>query len=211
VLTDHASVYEIQRQHQAEEGAERGTAPAPEAPPAVNAILVGFRSPIALVSLPRLIDATPQFAAASPSLEAARLIGAARPVIVGSMMLALIFGGIAAATAATALMAVMSTRAKDLALLRALGAHPWELARIALIEAVILAIAAVAVGALAAAGLVWFGSNLLAAREGLILEPVPALRDLALVFGGGLIAAVIAGIIPAVRAARAPIEEVLTA
>ncbi|MEI7752609.1 MAG: FtsX-like permease family protein [Candidatus Omnitrophota bacterium] len=53
---------------------------------------------------------------------------------------------IATATAATALMADMTARVRDLALLRVLGAQPRELAAIALTEAILCALVAAGLG-----------------------------------------------------------------
>jgi putative ABC transport system permease protein len=210
VLTDIQSVYVIHQHHEVGE-AEEDVAPTADAPPAATAILVAFRSPIAMAALPRLIDATPQFSAASPAIETARLIRAARPMITATIVLGLIFAGIAAATAATALLAAMSARAKDLALLRALGAHPWEIGRIAAIEAALLSLAAAVLGCILAVGLIQFGATLFAERDGLLLTGVPAAQDFAWIFGGAFAVSLIAATVPAIRAARAPIETVLDA
>jgi putative ABC transport system permease protein len=211
VLASIDTVYEIHRHHEAEEATEQGRAPPVEAPPAASAILVAFRSPVALASLPRMIDASEQFSAASPALEMARLARAARPVIVGALAVGILFALIAAATAATALAAAMSGRVRDLALLRALGSHPWEIATIAASESAMLALAALLLGLAAVIGFAPLAASLIAEREGLILVVFPTGDDLMLLAAGTLAAALIAACFPALRAARAPIEKVLNA
>lgn len=209
ILTDIQSVYVIHKHHEAEEAEEQGLPPPAERPPAATAVLVSFKSPVALAAVPREIDATENLSAASPSLEAARLARAARPVIAGALGLGLLFGGIAAAAAAMALMAAMNARTKDLALLRALGARPGDLAGIALIEAAIIATATVALGFACAVVLTQIVANALAAHDGLLLETTPQLSDLLYIFLGALGAAALASALPALRAAHAPIETVI--
>jgi len=211
VLTDIQSVYVIHHHHEAEDAAEQGLPPPAETPPAATAFLVAYRSPVAMAMLPRLIDATPEFSAASPALEMARLARAGRPVIVTVITLGLIFAAIAAASAAVALMSTMNARAKDLALLRALGAHPWEISAIAASEAGMLAVGALVIGLLLALGLAQAGANLLAARDGLLLSAVPTAEDVIWLGSGALGAVLLAALIPSIRAARAPIERVLNA
>jgi putative ABC transport system permease protein len=210
LLTSIESVWTIHHHHEAEEAAERGEPAPTETPPAATAILAALRSPVALVSLPRQIDATERFSAAVPAFEMARLSRAARPVITAVMAIGLLFAVLAAATAATALAGTVSARVRDLALLRALGAHPWELAAIALVEAAILAMGALALGL----GLVLIvgplAANLLAERDGLLLSAMPTASDLVWLAGGALTACLVAAMIPSLRAARAPIEKVLT-
>ncbi len=212
VLTDIESVYLIHRDPDdaAETKAGRG-GPTGFGPPAATAILTSFRSPVAMASLPRIIDATERFSAASPELETARLARAGRPVIMAVMGIGLLFAGIAAATAATALAAAMSGRARDLALLRALGAHPWEIAGIAAVEACLLAAGALALGLAAVAALGPWAATMLAERDGLLVTVAPSVQDMTLLAGGAAAAALAAAAAPALRAARASIETVLKA
>jgi len=209
IVTPIETVYVIHHHHETEEAEAQGRPAPPQAPPAASAVLVSFRSPVALASLPRLIDATANLSAASPALETARLARAARPAIVALFGLGLVFSGIAAAAAATALMAAMNMRAKDLALLRALGARPVDLAGIALIEAALLAMATVVLGLLLALALTGVAAHILAVHDGLLLATTPKPSDVAFILAGALGAAVLAAVMPAVRAARAPIETVI--
>ncbi len=211
ILTDIESVYLIHRDPDDVAEAQAGNGITGFGPPAATAILASFRSPVAMASLPRMVDATERFSAASPALETARLARAGRPVIMAVMAVGVLFAAIAAATAATALAAAMSGRARDLALLRALGAHPWEIAAIAAAEACMLVAAAMVVGVAAVAALAPWAATVLAQRDGLLISVVPTGQDLALLALGALAAALVAAAGPAVRAARAPIETVLNA
>ena len=212
ILTDIQSVYVIHSDpDDAEEAVKGQGGPTGFGPPAATAMLAAFRSPVAMAALPRMIDASATFSAASPAMEAARLARAGRPVIMAAMAVGVLFAAIAAATAATALAAAMSGRARDLALLRALGAHPWEIAAIAVAESCMLAAAALVAGLVVVAGLAPWGAALLAERDGLVITITPGGGDLLVLATGALAAALLAGTAPALRAARAPIETVLKA
>lgn len=210
-LCDIQSVYKVHSDPDDQEEAANGKAITGFGPPAATAILVSYRSPVAMASLPRMIDATPNFSAASPVLEMARLARSIRPLLMGLTGVGVVFAAIAAAAAATALAAAMSGRARDLAQLRALGSHPWELAAIAGIEALFLALGAVVLGVAAIALSGPAISELLAAHDGLVLDITPGLGDMLLLGGGAVAAALLAALGPAIRAARAPMESLLRA
>jgi len=210
VLTSIESVWLIHQHHEAEEATTRGEAAPADAPPAATAILAALRSPVALASMPRQIDATERFSAAVPAFEMARLSRAARPIISTIMAIGLLFAALAAATAAAALAATVSARVRDLALLRMLGAHPWELAAIAMAESVMLALGSLVLGLAGVLIVAPFAADILAERDGLLLRVLPTGWDLAWLLGGALTVAVAIAMIPAIRAARAAIERVLT-
>jgi putative ABC transport system permease protein len=209
VLTSLESVYQIHHHHEREEAEAKGDPPPEAAPPAATAVVAAFRSPIAMASLPRLIDATPGFSGASPVMESARLVRAGRPVIMAALAIGVMFAIIAAATAAVALTAAIGARTRDLALLRVLGAHPYELAWIAVAEAWMLSLAATLFGVLLMIVAGAQGSRLLAERNGLVFEGLPTLADIAQVLAAALVIALLAALGPAIRAARAPVEEIL--
>jgi putative ABC transport system permease protein len=211
VLCDIQSVYKVHSDPDDQEEAAKGQAVTGFGPPAATAVLVSFRSPVAMASLPRMIDATPNFSAASPALEMARLARSIRPLLLGLTGVGVVFAFIAAAAAATALAAAMSGRARDLAQLRALGAHPWELAAIAGVEALILAAGALVLGLSAIALSGPWVSEMLAAHDGLVLDIAPSLEDMLLLGGGAAGAGILAALGPAIRAARAPMESLLKA
>ena len=210
ILTSIDTVWVIHQHHEADEAKEHNLPPPIVAPPAATAILVAVKSPMALASLPRQIDASEQFSAAVPVFETARLVRAVRPVVQALTGVGVLFALVAALTATAVLAASMAARVRDLALLRVLGAHPWELASIALIESLILALAALIMGEAlvwALAGPVVQG---LAEREGLVMAVQPSWHNVVVLGGGSVVAGLVAALFPAWRALRAPIEKVLS-
>jgi putative ABC transport system permease protein len=201
VLTDIESVFVIHR-HETEDGE------APNVPRAANAVLVKFRSAAALASLPRMIDASPDLSAASPSLVFAKLRSVLEPAISAATVLGGMIIALAAVTTASSMIAGMSARSKDLALLRVLGAHPSELAMVAMVEAGAQAGLALLAGGALAYGVAKAAAAYLAGI-GLVLSVRPRLEDLMMVVAGVAVAAGVAALIPAVRASQTPVEGVL--
>lgn len=210
VLCDIESVRYIHKMHAREEAAETGVATADlNLPDAATAVVASYKSPVAMMLMPRLVNADPRFSAASPSLEVARLMGYARPLIYAMTAIGLLLVLIASAAAATALMATMNTRTRDLALLRVLGAKPAALAAVAVTEAGLIALAAVVVGVALSAATLEVCTTLLANQTGIRLHPQLDPWLLVSLIAGAAAAAVVAAAFPAFRAAVTPIEEVL--
>ena len=210
VLTDIETVRYIHKKHQEDEAAETGM---PEntvnLPDAATAVVVSYRSPVAALMIPRMIEADPALSAATPSFEIARVMSYLRPLTTAATALGILLVAIAAAGAAAGLMATMNTRTRDLALLRALGAGPLSLASVAFAEAAMIALAALIVGlSLTALVMIW-GTSVLADQTGLLLKPQIDTEDIAYLAAGAFAVAALAALFPAIRAARTPIEELL--
>jgi len=212
ILTDIETVRYIHIEQAKIEIAEHGSTDEENVanlPDAATAVVAAYRSPIAAAFLPRQIDATDILSAGSPSLEIARLVGYARPAITAATGLGLLLVVIAAASAATGLTSVMNARTRDLSLLRVLGAGRIEITVVAFAEAGIIAFAALAAGAVLVAGLAAWGGHLLAERTGLLLTPHVSLAQVGALIAGTVCVAFLAGLFPAIRASRSPIEELL--
>jgi putative ABC transport system permease protein len=210
VLCDIETVRYIHRMHQEDEAAETGvTETYVNLPDAATAVVASYKTPVAALLVPRLIEANPTLTAASPSFEIARLMSYLRPLTYAATALGALLVLIAAAGAAAALMATMNTRTRDLALLRALGSGPLSIAGVAIAESVMIALAALVVGLGLAALTLELGAAALADNTGLVLKPAVETGDLLNLFAGTLLVALIAALLPAIRAARTPIEELL--
>ncbi|HWA91029.1 MAG TPA: FtsX-like permease family protein [Rhizomicrobium sp.] len=210
VLTDIETVRYIHKMHQEDEAAETGVAETyVNLPDAATAVVASYKSPVAALLVPRLIERDPTLTAASPSFEIARLMSYLRPLTIAATALGLLLVAIAAAGAAASLMATMNARTRDLALLRALGAGPASLALVAVAESVMIALVAAAAGLMLTWLLLTIGAGLLADRTGLLLTPKIDPGDVVTIIAGALGVAILAALFPAIRAARTPIEELL--
>jgi putative ABC transport system permease protein len=210
ILCDIQTVRYIHKMHAEDEAAETGVAETYlNLPDAATAVIASFKSPVAAMLVPRLIDANPMLSAASPSFEIARLMSYLRPLTYAAVALGVLLVAIATAGAAAALMATMNTRTRDLALLRALGAHPFSLALVAFWEAGVIAAGALILGLalgwiILAAGRAW-----LMQQTGLLVMPTLEPTVVLYLVGGAVFVSLIAALVPAIRAANTQIEEVL--
>ena len=88
----------------------------------------------------------------------------------------------------TALLTTLNERRREMAILRALGARPWQIAALLLIESTAITIAGILVGTLLMLLLVAIASPWVAATYGLYIDPLAfKLREL------GLLAAILSG------------------
>jgi len=209
VLCDIETVRYIHRMHAEDDMAGAGEPTFVNLPDAATAVVASYRSPVAALLVPRLIETNPVLTAASPSFEIARLMSYLRPLTTAATAIGLLLVAIAAAGAAAGLMATMNARTRDLALLRALGAGPLKISLVAFAEAAMIALAALVVGLGLSALLLTFGAQALADQTGLLLEPTVDPSDIAALAAGAFLVALVAALFPAIRAARTPIEELL--
>lgn len=196
VLTDLASVWEVHDEIKADE---------------VTLALVSYRSPLAAISLPRWVNAQPGLQSAAPALETARLlrmVGVGTEVLRGFGVVLLLAAGL---SVWVALLHAVRARQGDLAMLRMLGAPPWRVAALVSLEALSLALLASVLGLALAHGLVAILGRVLAAQQSLSLSgawlspwewTVPAVA---------LGLAVLAAALPAWRAFRLDVTELLQA
>ena len=143
ILTSTESVWQVHETHMAndEEDLE-----ALRQEREVTVALVRYRTPLAAVTLPRLVNAGTSMQAAAPAIEVTRLL---RLLGVGADVLRA-FGavllGVAALSVFIALWNAVRERRADLAMLRMLGAPPRRVAGLLLSEALWLAVLATALG-----------------------------------------------------------------
>ena len=112
----------------------------------ITALLIQFASPLALATLPRMINTRTEMQAASPAFESARLF---RMMGVGLDVLrafALVLVLAAALSVFVALSASLADRRNDLAILRTLGATPGRLFALLMLEGVLVTLAGAFVG-----------------------------------------------------------------
>ena len=114
----------------------------------VTMALIRYRSPLAAVSLPRLVNTTTGMQAAAPAVEITRLlrmVGVGTDVLRGFGVVLLLSAGL---SVFIALWSAVRERRADLAMLRMLGAPPAKVAGIVVCEALLLALLASALGLL---------------------------------------------------------------
>ena len=109
-------------------------------------VLIRYKSPLAAVTFPRMVNTTTEMQAAAPALEVTRLLsmlGVGTDVLRGFGAVLLLAAGL---SVFIALWNAVRERRADLAMLRMLGATPQKVAGLVLCEALVLALIAVLLG-----------------------------------------------------------------
>lgn len=215
-LTDTASVWKVHEHENAEHAAavagetsSEGADTYPAAGQQVTAILVRYRSVMGALMIPRLLGHDPNLQTAVPAVELNRLNAL---LGTGTVVLKAFGIGILALSALgffVALLGAVRERERELALLRALGSGPMLLLELILLEAALLG----ALGGLAGLALGRLSSGVAAkivAQGGGPALALPALGSPdALIVGVAVLLAIVAAIVPAIRAYRLQPAEVL--
>lgn len=213
VLTDTASVWAVHEglapgEFEGLSAEDRG---AIEAEREVTLALVRYRTPLAAVSLPRLVNATTPMQAAAPAVEVTRLLsllGVGTRLLqgLGAVLLA-----VAGLSVFIALWGAVRERRADIALLRLLGAPPRRVGALLLLEALWLALLACALALLLAQALAGFAGDRWSAGQGLPVNPWSAPGALWVVPALALGVALLAAALPAISAYRVDVAALLSA
>lgn len=110
----------------------------------------------------------------------------------------------------SALVTTLNERRREMAILRALGARPWQVGALLLLESATLALAGTLFGALAVTVLLAALAPWLASSYGLFLQPLAFSAREAGLLGGVLAGGLVAGMVPALLAYRRSLADGLT-
>ncbi|AEG92193.1 FtsX-like permease family protein [Ramlibacter tataouinensis] len=175
----------------------------------VTLALIAYRTPLAAVSFPRMVNATTAMQAAAPAVEVtrlARMLGVGGDVLRG---LGLVLLATAALSVFIALWNAVRERRADLAMLRMLGATPARVAALVVCEALWLALIACVLGLAAGHALAALVGYVLAAQQSLPLSGAVWLARELWIPAAALAVAVVAALIPALSAYRVDVARLL--
>lgn len=215
VLTATESVWQVHEHHGAGADADAGHSPGAgheserEADREITLALVRYRTPLAAVSLPRLVNSTTGMQAAAPAVEITRLlglVGTGTRVLQGFGLVLLLA---AALSVFIALWNALRERRADLGLMRLLGAPPRRIAALLLVEALWLALLASVLGLLAGHALAAVVSGWLAAEKSLTVQAWAWVAAEAWVPVLALGVAAAAALLPALGAYRTDVSRLL--
>lgn len=191
--------------------ADQPCAPALQ-PKAITAVLLGLNSRVATFSLQREINqyGGEPLLAILPGValqELWSLMGVAEKALLLVSLFVVLTGLVGMLTA---ILASLNERRREMAILRSVGARPWHLAVLLLLEALLLTLAGVLLGlALLHLGIA-IGQGPLQAAYGLYLPlNMPSLYELTLL-AGILVAGLLMGLVPAWRAYRQSLADGLS-
>ncbi len=179
--------------------------------------LIQFKSPLAAATLPRRINASNDLQAASPAAESARLIGLARPIQAIIQAGAVVMLLLSALSVFLALSKVLSERRSEIALTRLLGGGRSKVLRLLLLEAFLMSLLGAILG-------VFLAQLLLSVLPSLTQSwgmvgpgasgalPLPAnvwSTSTAFVVGAALVLGLLSACLPAWRASRLSVNELI--
>ena len=198
--------------HHTEHEADHGKHEAdhhPDANREITAMLIGYRSPLAAMTLPREVNAGGSLQAASPAVEVSRILQLVGIGFDGLEAFSWVLIVTAALSVFAALYGSLRARQYDLAMLRCLGATRWELLSVLILEGLLLSAFGVAVGFLAGHGAMellggWLESARGVALTGWTWAPAETMLLLGLFAVGAMAAA-----LPAVHAYRTDVAATL--
>lgn len=185
------------------------THPAGDSTKEVTSLLIQYRSPMAAIQLPRMINADSKLQAASPAFETARLfsiLGVGVDILTGFAYV-LIF--ISALSVFIALYNSLKERRYDLAIMRSMGASKTKLFVNVLLEGVVLTALGSVAGLLLGHGiLVVLGTAVEETRKAGITGLVFYSAEW-IILAGSLFLGILCALLPAVQAYRTDISKVL--
>ncbi len=175
----------------------------------VTAYLVKFRSPMGIMTFPRMVNAGTSMQAAVPALEMNRLLHLMGLGITTLRLLAFAIMLISGFSVFIALYNRLKERKYEMALLRSLGSSRARLAALLLAEGVFLAVLGFVLGLLLSRFGIWLineqaGSDLRLALSNRIIPEEMVLGGIVLAVG------VLAALVPAIKAWRMDISEALS-
>ncbi|MEM6261430.1 MAG: FtsX-like permease family protein [Bacteroidota bacterium] len=177
----------------------------------VTSLLVKFRNKaVGIVTMPRQINANTSMQAAVPAIELNRLfnqLGIGTSVLRGVAIAVML---IAALSMFISLYTSLDQRRYELALMRTLGASPEKLASLILTEAMLLSLTGLIVGLFLGHGAIFLLSQQAEAQYAYQLLAFQVLPEEALLAVGVIGLGIVAGLIPALRAANTPISQTLS-
>jgi putative ABC transport system permease protein len=175
----------------------------------ITAALIKFRSPMAVISFPRIINAQTNFQAVNPTLEINRLQGLMNLGASTLQSVALAIMVVSIISVFVVLYTRLRERRYELALMRTMGAGRSLLAGLLLAEGVLLALAGTVLGLLLSRLALWFISRTdqVTSQIPFTFGPLPAEG---LLLAAALAAGLLAALLPAVKAYRLNISETLS-
>lgn len=146
IVTDSASIWQVHEEHEDHADGDAEDHPITDDEHQVTMALIRYKTPLAAMSFPRMVNTTTEMQAAAPAVEISRLLnmlGIGTDVLRALAGVLLLTAGL---SVFIALWSAVRERRADLALLRMLGAPPRKIAALLLGEALWLGIMSAALG-----------------------------------------------------------------
>ncbi len=172
----------------------------------ITSLFVKYRSPMAAVQLPRIVNGTSNLQAASPPYETARLFNIIGVGVEVVNVLGVVIIVLSAISVFIALINSLKERKYELAIMRSMGAGRMKIFVMILIEGFILTIVGSLFGFILAHSGFWMLGS---AIDQIQPSASFVVEEEYYVFGGSLIVGIFAALVPAILGYKADISETL--
>ena len=208
MLTPVESVWQVHEHPDPDDPAE-AAAMAAHPGREITALLLTYKSPLAMVALPRMVNKSTSMQAASPAFETARLISMLGVGSAGIKLFGAVLMAIAAIGFFITLFNAVNDRRYDIALMRSLGATRGKLFGFVLAEGLTLGVSGTVLGVFLGHCFTLLAGRWIEQTRHMSLNSAgfPTYEGYAVLAALGI--TVIATIIPAVMAARVNVAQVL--
>lgn len=180
-----------------------------EDPKEITSLLLQYRSPMAAVQLPRLINSRTSMQAASPAFETARLYSLLGTGIKVANWLAYTIIVIAALSIFIALFNSMKDRFYDLAIMRAMGSTKMTLFSSVLLEGIYLSLLGSVLGVIGGHGIIYLVVQSLEEASQMGLSATVFISEEWIVLATGVFVGMISAVIPAIAVIKLDISNIL--
>jgi len=175
----------------------------------ITALLVKYRSPMAAIQLPRIVNSQTSLQAASPAFETARLFSILGVGVDVIMAFAYVLILISALSIFIALYNSLKERRYDMAVMRSMGASRSKLLVSILTEGGLLTLLGCIIGLLLGHGVVIILSTVVEQTQKAGITGIIFYSEEWIILGGSLLLGLLCALIPAVQAYRTDISSVL--
>ena len=200
ILSNISSVWRIHSNHEGR---------AQDAPKEITAMLIKYKSPMAMMQLPRIVNTRTSMQAALPAIEINRLysllgVGFQTVRIIGFVMLI-----VSAISVFISLLSSLKERRFELALLRCLGGAPVQISSLLIFESLILCLIGWLVGVVLSKAAIWTAANYSDQEIGFSISNSVINTNDVLMLGVALLIGLMASVLPAFQAYGTNISKTL--
>lgn len=175
----------------------------------ITAMLLQYRSPLAAIQLPRIVNSQTNMQAASPAFETARLFSILGVGVDILMAFAYVLIIISALSIFIALYNSLKERRYDLAIMRSMGATRLKLLSAILLEGSVLTLLGSILGMLSGHGVLMVLARVMPETQKAGISGLVFYSDEWIILAGSLLLGVLCALIPAIEAYRTNISKVL--
>lgn len=204
IVTNVSSVIEIHEEHEHDHAEEHV-----HAHEEITAMLLQFRSPMAMMTMPRKINEETNFQAAIPNIEIRRLLKLLDGIFIIIQAIGIIIMLLAGISVFLSLLQKLQRRKYEIALLQSIGYSKWYVSSLLIYEAFLLAIFGYVIGFILSRIILFLLESSIAQQYGLNVFSLGWMEGEYLIFLITLLTGIISAIIPAWYSVRTSISKTL--